>query len=120
MTAYEKARVIARTASEKKGENIILMDMTGISTVCDWFVIVSASSTRRVNTISRAVQKDLSKKKISPLHVEGKHDANWILLDFEDVVVHVFYKEIRDFYGLQRLWSEAPSEEFVGKCLEKI
>ncbi|MFH1837782.1 MAG: ribosome silencing factor [Candidatus Omnitrophota bacterium] len=119
LTALDKAKIIARIASEKKGENIVLMNMQGISTVCDWFVLISASSSRRVSAISKALHKDLSKEKISPLHIEGKQGAEWILLDYEDVVVHVFYKGVREFYSLERLWSEAPSEKFVGKCLEK-
>jgi len=114
-TASDKARQIAKVASEKKGENIVLMDMRGISTVCDWFVLISAGSSRRINTISKIVQKSLSKEKISPLHVEGNQGSLWTLLDYEDVVVHVFYKEVREFYGLERLWSDAPLETFVGK-----
>jgi len=118
-TSSDKARSIAQISSDKKGEDIVLLDMRGISTVCDWFVLISASSSRRVNAISKTIQKALAKEKISPLHIEGKQGTSWTLLDCEDVVVHVFYKEVREFYGLERLWSEAPSEQYVGKCLEK-
>lgn len=117
--ALDKAKIIARLAAEKKGENIVLMDMRRISTMCDWFVLVSASSSRRINAIANVIQERLSKKSVYPLHVEGKHNPYWVLLDYEDVVVHVFYKEIRDFYGLERLWSDAPTERFDDKCLVK-
>ena len=119
ITALNKAKLIAQLAAEKKGEDIVLMDMRNVSTMCDWFVLISASSSRRINTISRTVQEELSKKRIRTMHIEGKSNPYWILLDYGDVVAHVFYKEIRDFYGLERLWSDAPTERFDGKCLTK-
>jgi len=118
-TGREKARFIARTSSEKKGEDIVLMDVRKVSGVCDWFVLVSASSSRRLKGISEAIQKDLSEKKVFPLHVEGRHNPYWTLLDYGDVVVHIFYKDIRGFYGLERLWADAPKECFEAKCLKK-
>ncbi|MEA3489123.1 MAG: ribosome silencing factor [Candidatus Omnitrophota bacterium] len=120
ITVLNKAKLIARFAAEKKGEDIVLMDMRKISMICDWFVLISAGSSRRINAISRIIQERLSKKSLYPLHVEGKNDPYWALLDYEDVVVHVFYKEIRDFYGLERLWSDAPLEHFDNKCLVKM
>lgn len=119
ITALDKARLIAHLAAEKKGEDIILMDMRGLSSIFDWFVLVSASSSRRIGAISRAIQEKLSKTHILPLHVEGRRNPYWVLLDYDDVVVHVFNKEIRDFYGLERLWSDVPVERFDDKCLEK-
>lgn len=117
--ALDKAKLIAQLAAEKKGEDIVLMDMRNISTMCDWFVLVSASSSRRINAISNTIQRRLSKEHILPLHVEGKHNSYWTLLDYRDVVVHVFYSQIREFYGLERLWSDAPIERFDDKCLAK-
>lgn len=111
--------MIARLAAEKKGENIVLMDMRGVSTMCDWFVLVSASSSRRIGAISNVIQERLAKEGVHPMHVEGRHNPYWVLLDYVDVVVHVFYKEVRDFYGLERLWSDAPTERFDNKCLVK-
>jgi ribosome-associated protein len=119
LASKDKAQLIAESAAEKKGQDIVLMDMRGISSLCEWFVLVTASSSRRVNAISKAIQENLSKKRISPLHVEGKSNPYWVLLDYEDVVAHVFYEEIREFYGLERLWSDAPRERFDGTCLAK-
>ncbi|MFH1552822.1 MAG: ribosome silencing factor [Candidatus Omnitrophota bacterium] len=119
ITARDKAELIAQLAAEKKGENIVLMDMRNISTMFDWFVLISASSSRRINGISNTIQENLSKRRIPLLHIEGKHTPYWVLLDYEDVVVHVFYKDIREFYGLERLWSDAPIERFDNKCLVK-
>ncbi|MDD4956703.1 MAG: ribosome silencing factor [Candidatus Omnitrophica bacterium] len=109
ITSQEKAKLIAGIAADKKGEDIVLMDMSSSSTISDWFVLVSAGSSRQLDAISKAVQKDLSKKfKISPLKVEGRNNPSWVLVDYGDVILHVFHKDIRDFYGLERLWSDAP------------
>ena len=118
-TAQDKAKNIAQIASEKKGENIILMDMKNISIMCDWFVLVSASSSRRLNTISNTIKRQLSKEGVDLLHIEGRQNPYWALLDFGDVVVHIFHKEVRDFYGLEQLWSDAPKKRFRDKCLAK-
>ena len=118
-TGREKACLIAGIAFEKKGQNIVLLDLREISAVCDWFVLVSAGSARRVKAISDSIQKELSKEKYSLLNIEGRHNPYWTLLDYNDVVVHVFYKDVRAFYGLERLWSDAPAEYFDGKCLRK-
>jgi len=115
ITPQEKAKLIAQFAAEKKGENIVLMDMTAISTMCDWFVLISAKSSRRMNAISNIVQDQLSKKKIKPVHVEGKNNPLWTVLDYENVVVHIFHKDIREYYGLERLWSAALSERYDNK-----
>ena len=118
-TGREEARHIAELASEKKGQDIVLLDLRKVSTVCDWFVLVSANSDRQVNSISRSIQKMLSKEGVKPLHIEGRNNPHWTLLDYNDVVVHVFHKDIREFYGLERLWSDAPREQFDGKCLKE-
>jgi len=115
-TSRDLARLAAKFAAEKKGENIVLMNMAKISAVCDWFVVVSASSSRRIKAIADAIEKGLSQKKIHPLRIEGRTNPSWVLLDYNDLIVHVFYKEVRDFYGLERLWSDAPREKFDAKC----
>jgi len=114
-----KAELIAQFAAEKKGEDIVLMDMRTLSAICDWFVIISANSSRKVKAISSAIKKKLLKQRIKPLHVEGRENPYWVLLDYEDVVVHVFYKKIRDFYALEQLWSDAPTERFDNRCMLK-
>lgn len=119
MTAKDKAELIAQLASEKKGADIVLLDMSGHSMLCEWFVIVSASSSRRINGITKSIDTGLSQKKIKPIHVEGKGNPFWTILDYEDVVVHVFYEEIRGFYALEDLWSEAPKIRFREKCSKK-
>lgn len=120
ITAIEKARLIAQFAAEKKGEDIVLMEMRNISTMYEWFVLISGSSSRRINAISNTIQRKLAKERIFSLHIEGKQDAHWVLLDYNDVIVHIFHNQIREFYGLERLWSDARIERFENKCLAKM
>ena len=119
LTALDKARSIARLAAEKKGDDILLMDMRAISTMCDWFVLVTANTSRRLNAIANNIQRKLSRESLKPLHIEGKNNPYWVLLDYEDVVVHVFHKDVREFYGLERLWAGSSIERYDNKCLVK-
>ncbi len=118
-TARDKALQIAQLAADKNGHSIVLMDMHKISAVCDWFVLVSATSSRGIKTISRNIQSFLHKEKIFPINVAGEANPYWTVVDYGDVVVHIFHKDIRDFYGLERLWSDSPKEYLDEKCLAK-
>jgi ribosome-associated protein len=108
--SIEKARLVAKVAGEKKGEDIVLIDMTEQSAVCDCFVLVTAGSSRRIKTICDEVQKRLGRDKVFPISVEGRNSLYWLVLDYVDVVVHIFNQDMRDFYDLERLWSDAPVE----------
>ena len=118
-TSLEKAVLIARFAADKKGEDIILLEMPGGRMMCDLFVLVTASSARRMSAISNNIKKELSRLKVFPLSVEGRQNPYWVLQDYEDVVVHIFHKDIRGFYGLEDLWSDVPKKWFDGKCFVK-
>lgn len=106
----EKALYISSLAFDKKAEDIVIMNMRKSSGFCDYFVVASAESTRKVKTVAEAVIEGLHKKGIRATHIEGDREALWILIDFGDVVVHVFYPETRRFYNLERLWHDAPKE----------
>ncbi len=92
-----------------KGENTTILDLREIdNTVCDYFIICDGNSNTQVNAISRAIQKKVGKVlKDKPWHVEGENNAEWVLIDYVDVVVHVFQKQVRDFYNLEGLWGDA-------------
>jgi ribosome-associated protein len=82
--------------------------MRQVSNFCDYFVISSATSLRQTDTIARAIEEELNKEKISPLSkVSYGDDSGWVVLDFTSVVAHVFHKPLREFYSLERLWSDA-------------
>jgi ribosome-associated protein len=96
---------------EVKGQNIEILDLRKIeNTVCDYFIICDGTSNTQVNAIVNSIQKIVSKAiKEKPWHVEGSDNAEWVLLDYVHVVVHVFQKHIREFYDIEGLWGDAKS-----------
>jgi ribosome-associated protein len=114
-TERARARAIAaaRAASDKQGRDIIVLDVAGIIAVTDIFLITSAPNVRLVRTIAEEIEAKLKRDEgVAPLQVEGLRDATWVLLDYGDVVVHVFLDETREYYGLERLWTDAPRIEW--------
>jgi ribosome-associated protein len=101
--------LIIKGIEEVKGENINIIDLREIeNTVCDYFVICDGSSNTQVNAIAGSIQKTVSKAiKDKPWHVEGENNATWILMDYINVVVHIFQKETREFYDIENLWGDA-------------
>ena len=102
------ARRIVDLASDKQASDILLLDIRGVSLIADYFVICTVGSERQ----TAAILKDLSEKLLEefdrkPLHTEGKADSGWVLLDYGDVIVHVFSASQRSFYNLEQLWSAA-------------
>ena len=107
--------VIIKGIDEVKGENIQLLDLREIeNTVCDYFIICSGNSNTQVNAISGSIQKIVGKElKDKPWHVEGQTNAEWVLMDYVNVVVHVFQKQIRDYYDIESLWGDAKITEIT-------
>ncbi|MFH1190569.1 MAG: ribosome silencing factor [Candidatus Omnitrophota bacterium] len=103
---------MANAASDKKGIDIVMIKMRKISGICDYFVIVSGTSTTHVRAISDNIVKKLREKGSSPRHIEGDREASWILIDFGDVVGHIFLEKTRKFYDLEKLWAKAPQTRF--------
>jgi ribosome-associated protein len=103
-----RATAAAQAAADKKGTDIVLLDVGEIISIIDWFVLISASNTRQVRTIVDEVEQALVVLDgARPSGVEGKDDATWVLLDYGDVIVHVFLDETRAYYDLDRLWADA-------------
>ncbi len=102
------ARRIAAVAKSKKAQKVLILDMRSVSTFCDYFVILSGTSLRHVNALARAIHEDLDKDRIKPLSkLSANDDSGWMVLDYVSVVAHIFYKPMREFYSLERLWSDA-------------
>ena len=107
MTA-DRALIAARAADGKKGDDILVLDVGDIIGIVDTFVITSASNTRLVRTIVDEVEKQIFEQTgTKPRSIEGLDDYSWVLIDYGDLVVHVFLTETRAFYGLERLWADA-------------
>ncbi|MEC4005675.1 ribosome silencing factor [Flavobacterium sp. SUN052] len=100
---------IIKGIEEVKGNDIDILDLRAIDTaVCDYFVICNGTSNTQVNAIVNSVQKIVSKElKDKPWHVEGSDNAEWVLMDYVSIVVHVFQKEIREYYNIEGLWGDA-------------
>jgi ribosome-associated protein len=105
--SYQKSLVCARVALAKKAFDPVILQVAGITTLADYFVIVSAASSRQVQTIAQAIEAELAGQGFTPMGIEGFSEGRWALLDYNDVVVHVFLKPVREFYDLERLWFEA-------------
>ena len=105
--ASELAHRIVEIASDKKGNDIVLLRTAELTTMADFFVIVSGRSDRQVQALAGAIVDELRDDGIRPLGVEGKQSSRWVLLDFGSVIVHVFARDEREFYGLERLWGKA-------------
>jgi ribosome-associated protein len=103
------ARTIVNAAAEKKAENILLLDLRTLSTVADYFVVCSGSSERQLRAIAEGIEESVYKEcQVDVHHVEGLNGGGWILLDYRDVVVHIFLPSQRSYYNLEGLWSKAP------------
>ena len=109
VSADDLIAVILKGIDDVKGEDIQLLDLRDIdNTVCDYFIICSGNSNTQVNAISGSVQKVVSKElKDKPWHVEGQNNSEWILMDYVNVVVHIFQKHVREFYDIESLWGDA-------------
>ncbi|MDA0874992.1 MAG: ribosome silencing factor [Bacteroidetes bacterium] len=108
------ARLAVDAILDKKGKNILVMNVTGISGVADIFILVTGDSDLQIRAIAESVRMKI-KETVGerPWHVEGTDHHHWVLLDYVDLVVHVFLAEKREFYGLERLWGDAPREEVL-------
>ena len=100
---------IIRGIDDVKGNNVQLLDLREIeNTVCDYFIICSGNSNTQVNAISGSVQKHVSKElKDKPWHIEGQGNAEWVLMDYVNVVVHIFQNQYREYYDIESLWGDA-------------
>ncbi len=106
--AAEIAQICSRIASDAKAEDIVILDLRGISSFTDYFVIMSGRSTRHVQALVESLENELRSKRINSSRAEGLKEGKWVLLDFDDVIVHVFYHEQRKFFDLEGLWHDAP------------
>lgn len=105
--SQKKALKIAEAISEKKGYDIVLMELEGLTLIADYFLLASGRSRTQVQALAHNVLEKMAEEGINELRVEGKNEGRWVLLDYGDVVVHIFQEEDRSFYNLERLWSGA-------------
>ena len=107
MTSYESAMLLANTLDGKKGEEIKVLKTEALTTLADYFVICTATSTTQIKAMSDACEEAMEKRGEPVHHIEGHRGGTWLLMDFSAVVVHIFMDEARKFYDLERLWADA-------------
>ena len=109
MTEKEMAKTAYKALEDKKAEDIRILDISGISTVADYFVIADGSNPNQLQAMIDSVEEELGKAGCTPKQVEGNANSSWILMDYSDVIVHVFSREDRLFYDLERIWKDGKS-----------
>jgi len=107
MESREKSRLCINAVLNKKALDLILLDVRKVSSFADYFIICSGQSSRHVQGIASSIKESLAKEGIYPLGIEGFTQGSWILMDYNEVIIHIFYKTIREFYDLEGLWSDA-------------
>lgn len=113
MNPHELTQAIAEVAADRKAEEIVALDLRGLASYTDYFLICSGRSERQARAIHDAIHLQIKETLgLLPIRVEGAEQGSWILMDYGDVIVHVFTPEVREFYRLEQLWGEAPSERF--------
>ncbi|HNX80925.1 MAG TPA: ribosome silencing factor [Candidatus Omnitrophota bacterium] len=118
--AKDVALKIVEAARDKKALQIKVLDMRSVAGFCDYFVIASGNSLRQVNAIAQGITDELAKDKIKSLSkVSSDDQSGWIVLDFSSVIVHIFNKPVREFYALERLWSDAKKVRLSRKSTAK-
>jgi ribosome-associated protein len=112
-SSLDTALLAAEAADSKKGIDIQILDLRELTTIADYFVICSGASTTQVGAVVDGVGQQLAAAGLHPSHVEGEAESTWMLMDYGDVVVHVFEEQTRAYYGLDSLWGDAPRVRHV-------
>jgi len=108
MDSLRLATRSAEVIHAKRGEDIVILDLRAFANFADFFVVSTATSTVHARALAEEVERQLAKLGVKPHHIEGSEHGQWILLDYFDVVVHIFLGDVREFYGLERLWGDVP------------
>ncbi|KOO43851.1 ribosome silencing factor [Priestia koreensis] len=108
MQEREILTLVAKAADDKRAEDVIALNMQGVSLVADYFVICHGNSDKQVQAIAREIKEKAHENELNVKRIEGLEEARWVLVDLGDVVAHIFHKDERDYYKLERLWGDAP------------
>jgi ribosome-associated protein len=120
MPSIEKAQLCMKTIEERKALDPVLMHVEALTSVADYFLITSGSSTRQVQAIARHLTRTLREAGLRAYGSEGEQEGQWVLLDYGDVIVHIFYQPLREFYDLEGLWNEAPQVKAGGMASKEV
>ncbi|MHB8109498.1 MAG: ribosome silencing factor [Syntrophorhabdaceae bacterium] len=110
MKPDELVQILGSLADDKKAIDIVIMDMTGLTDIADYFVIASGTGERHVRTIADGIRDGMKEKKVRPVVSEGYDQGRWVILDYQSVIVHIFLESLRELYDLESLWIEAKKQ----------
>lgn len=111
MNFDKEIKTIVNAAEDKKAFDIKVLEIEGLSSIADYFILMSGNSERQVVAIAEEIEDKMTEMGIDPINKEGKQTGRWLLLDYGDIIVHVFHKEEREFYNLEKLWIDAKTLE---------
>jgi ribosome-associated protein len=115
----ERVLLCVNASLQRKAKDLIILNVKEYSSIADYFIICSGTSDRQVQAIAASIQENLKEYGILPLGIEGERLGKWVLMDYADVIIHIFYEPIREFYDIERLWSDVPCME-VGDDLTEL
>lgn len=107
MDTIEKVKTCGRYAEEKKAKDILMLELAGLTDIADYFLLANGTNERHVKTISEHIETSMKGKGVKPYSVEGGSDGRWVIIDYRDVIVHIFLEPLRELYDLESLWIEA-------------
>ena len=108
MEANEMMRIAVEAADDKRAENILVLDMEGLSVIADYFIICHGNSEKQVEAIAKGIKDQMQERDFEVKRVEGLDGGRWVLMDLNSVIIHIFHKEERQYYNLEKLWGDAP------------
>ena len=123
ITSWEKALLLTRFALDKKACDLVVLDVHEHTSIADYFIVCSGRSDRQVQSIAQGIEENAAEEGLRPYAVEGAQRGHWALIDFSDVIVHVFYEPLREFYDLDGLWGQAPKAKLpepVAKLVDQF
>jgi ribosome-associated protein len=107
METFEKVKICGMLAEEKKAQDVVIMELNDLTDVADYFLIASGTGERHVKTIADNVEAGMKERGVKPYSIEGNRDGRWVIIDYQNVIVHIFLEQLRDLYDLESLWIEA-------------
>jgi ribosome-associated protein len=107
MEAFEKVKICGMLAEEKKAQDVVIMKLDDLTDIADYFLVASGTSERHVRTIADSVETGMKERGVKPYSVEGHRDGRWIIVDYQNIIVHIFLEQLRELYDLESLWIEA-------------
>jgi ribosome-associated protein len=108
LDTWEKTLLLAQSALEKKACDLVVLEVRDLTSIADYFIICSGRSDRQVQSIAQGIEETLGEAGVAATSIEGAGRGHWVLMDFSDVIVHIFYEPVREFYDLEGLWGDAP------------